>query len=456
MPANEFLAELGLNVPHIDQYFGLWCIQEAPFQAAVARVSGIDLRAHVELQQREPQSSARVRGRDYETLSGGVAVIELSGPMMKYASSLSGGTSTVLARRQIRNAIADEDVRAILLKIDSPGGTIAGTADLADEVANAGREKPVQAYIEDLGASAAYWVASAAGKVFANRMGWAGAIGTYGVIYDFSGLAAREGIKAYVMRAGKFKGAGTEGTEITPEQLAEWQRRVDEANEFFLEGVAAGRKLALSTVRELADGRVHIGQAAVDLKLIDGVQSFDATLSNLRQRGGARASAGDNRSLLPSEPGETTVSTETNTTEPAAPQPASSEQLKTACIGADNDFLCEQLSRKATVEEAKGAWMAEQNQRLEKANQEAEQAKAAANRPGVDALGGGGSGASDFDGDAVSAWNAAIAEKQKTTKDRARAVRQVVHEQPDLHEAYLEAVNAAKGRSVVIAGRVVA
>ena len=145
---------------HVEQYFGLWAIQEEPFRAAVAKVEGIDLTVHVAQQRARPDPS---RGyQDYSIVRDNVALIELNGPLMKYSSSLSGGTSTVAVRRQIRNAVEDEQVASILMVVDSPGGTVAGTFDLVDEVAKAAKRKPLWAYIEDLGASAAYAVASQA------------------------------------------------------------------------------------------------------------------------------------------------------------------------------------------------------------------------------------------------------------------------------------------------------
>src|SRR5581483_9650939 len=108
------------------------------------------------------------------------------GMLMKGQSSM-GGTSTVMARRDIRQAVADQDVAGILLAIDSPGGTVAGTDDLAAEVRQARTSKPVWAAIDDLGASAAYWVASQTQRVTVNSpTALVGSIGTLQVIRDLS------------------------------------------------------------------------------------------------------------------------------------------------------------------------------------------------------------------------------------------------------------------------------
>lgn len=264
-----------LEVPHYEQYFGMWAMLEDRMHGLASLAAGPELIAHV----RAAAGETRTRDGVSYRVSDGIAVITISGPMMKFASSLEPGTSTVFTRQAIRAAARDEDVRAILLVIDSPGGTVAGTEDLAGEVWQARQRKPCYAFVEDLGASAAYWVASQAAKVYAaNRTTLVGSIGTYGVIADFSGYAAQNGIKVHVVRAGAFKGSGEPGTEVTPEQLAEWQRLVDGLNAQFLAGVARGRKMSAEKVAELADGRVHQGPDAEQMGLIDGVKSYEEVL----------------------------------------------------------------------------------------------------------------------------------------------------------------------------------
>ncbi|MDE2472037.1 MAG: S49 family peptidase, partial [Bradyrhizobium sp.] len=278
---------LALGVPHLDQYFGVWAILEEPFRAAVARAKQINLQVHVaETRAQQIQQQPKAAGdRKPYGMSGSVAVIEMSGELMKFASSLSSGTGTVAVRRQVRAAAADEDVGAIVLRIDSPGGTVSGTQDLADDVAAAAAKKPVYAFIEDLGASAAYWVASQASKIFAaNATTIVGSIGTFAVIEDQSGAAAMEGVKVHVIRAGEFKGGTVAGAPVEQKTLAWWQEMVDALNEQFVRGVAKGRGLTLTRVRELADGRAHVGQAAAALGLVDGIQSFDETLSQLQKK----------------------------------------------------------------------------------------------------------------------------------------------------------------------------
>lgn len=432
------IAELNLGVPHLEQYFGIWAVLEEPFRAAVDRVGLLNLRIHVETQQQKQAAAAASGGsggdRREFALVDGIAVISLSGAMMKQSSSLSQSTSTVFARRQIRQAAADPDVRGILLRIDSPGGTVSGTGDLAADVAAAATKKKVVGYVEDLCASAAYWVASQCTRVMANATALVGSIGIYGVLQDWSGYAAKEGIKVHVVRAGEFKGTGVEGTEITQKQLADYQRIIDDLNEHFVRGVAAGRKMSLATVRELADGRIHVAAEAQAKGLIDAVGTIDEALSSFPSKSSQSRSSAKMSDAAP------TVAT-------VVPESATYEQLVASCVGADPAFLCKQLGAKATVAQAMGAWMAEQNARLSAAREEADKAKAQSKKPGVEPIthGKGKDGKAAFEGDPISAWEEALEAKLAKCGNRANARRSavtaLVKENPELHQAYIEAYN---------------
>jgi protease-4 len=215
--------------------------------------------------------------RGYEITETGVAVIRLVGILEK------GQTRHV--RSLLRNATEDPQVDGILLVIDSPGGTVAGTADLAASIRSAAKAKPVHAFVEDLTASAAYWAASQAAKVFANtNTAIVGSIGTYAVLVDSSAMADRAGIKVHVVRAGEHKGAGVPGTQVTQSQLDHTQHLVDAINGEFVKAVAVGRRMSATMVRHVADGRLHTAADAVRLRLVDGIQSIDKTIQGLGRR----------------------------------------------------------------------------------------------------------------------------------------------------------------------------
>jgi signal peptide peptidase SppA len=297
-----------LLVPHGTQ----WAIEPRAGEQLWKMLQNTTVSAH--LQDAEARSG-RSDGdaRDYDVIDG-VAVISMVGPMTKARTSFGTGASTVEVRRMVRSAAMDPEVKGIMLRIDSPGGSVSGTEDLARDVAAANRKKPCATYFEDTGCSAAYWVGCQAASVWANRTAMVGSIGTYAVLYDSSGYAESVGVKVHVLSTGQYKGAGVDGAPVTDEQLAEFQRTVDSLNEHFLSAVARGRKMGLAQVRQIADGRVHVarsqngGSDALSLGLIDAVGSFDQAMADLRKTASSTAAKASNEDMFEAE--GTTISDE--------------------------------------------------------------------------------------------------------------------------------------------------
>lgn len=227
-------------------------------------------------------------GGGYDVTPGGVAIVSIVGPMMK-GQSKYGGTSTVATRRALRAAAADARVGAIALRIDSPGGYISGTQDLADEVADVAARKPLEAYIEDLGASAAYWVASRAGKISANASAQVGSIGGYTVLVDTSGKAEASGVKVHVIQTGPLKAIGVPGAPVTPEQVAVVQEEVEDQVAGFYATVRAGRPRV--DLGKVATGGVWIADKAKSLGLVDRVETFDRFVTRLEGAAASRRNA---------------------------------------------------------------------------------------------------------------------------------------------------------------------
>lgn len=250
------------------QHFGVWFIEDTWFVAAVNSVaSGV-------LKPRMFDDAELDDVDEVDRGPNGMAIVNISGHMVKGRSSF-GGASTVSLRRRIRMLANDDRVPGIMLRIESPGGTAEGTFELAEEVRKANDLKPVVAHIEDIGASAAYWVASQARRITANAPAEVGSIGAVAVLVDSSEAAANVGIKVHVISTGEFKAAGAPGTKITDAQLAMFQERIDDAFEFFLVGVERGRGLTGRDLAAVATGRVWVAEKALRLGLIDSVMSWD-------------------------------------------------------------------------------------------------------------------------------------------------------------------------------------
>lgn len=278
------------------QHFGPWAVKGDWMAQAVAAIKDGTYKAEKaeHHQALSPSSPApytgpsnnhvtETTGNETYTLywiEDGIARIPMFGQVTK-GDSCFGGFSSVRSRRAIRRAMADDRVEAIVLHIDSPGGTVSGTGDLAEDVRAANEVKPVVAFIEDLGASAAYWIASQASRIVATPTATIGSIGTMTYLYDTSGAMAKEGVRPILVSTGKFKGAWIDGLPVTDEYVQTIQTEVDDLNEHFLAGVMSGRAMKREQLEAIADGRCFIADKAKQLGLIDEVSSYDALVEGL-------------------------------------------------------------------------------------------------------------------------------------------------------------------------------
>lgn len=276
-------------------------------------------------------SAADVQARGYE-LFGSVAVISIGGFIAKYANQVNGssqprGTSVDRIRRGLMNAAADSDVSSILLLIDSPGGSVMGLAELADDIAkvNASR-KPVEAYADDLMASAAYYLGSQARMITAAGSSAVGSIGVYTPVYDTSKAYEKEGIVVHLVKAGAHKAAGADGPPVTADDLKVIQAEIDSYYEEFVARAGRGRasKLTAEQFRSLADGRVHVGKSALDVGLVDAIAPLGQVVGRMdkaygktrRPSGGSAGGAAGGMNALADIPG--IVMNATHTDNPAA------------------------------------------------------------------------------------------------------------------------------------------
>lgn len=220
----------------------------------------------------------------YEVSPDGVATLGIIGPMEKYASwamMFFGGTSSEWLRAAIRQATEDPEVDGIFLRVDSPGGEVAGTEELADAVWLAARsDKPIHAHIEDFGASAALWVAAQANRVTANSTAEVGSIGTVVTIPDTVKMWEEMGVEWHVVSSGSYKGLLMK-PEVTEETVAYLQEIVDALTERFQAAMIRGRGFSRKEIRALSNGKMHIAAEAEALGLIDAVSGREAAYDAL-------------------------------------------------------------------------------------------------------------------------------------------------------------------------------
>ena len=266
------------TMPCFYGHMGIWAIEPQWMRQALSLVqSGL-----YPMRSRDEMRAATPTNERLFSPSNGVAIVRVTGAISKYPSKFTE-TSAVLVRRAIGQALADEDIDGILLAIDSPGGQVEGIYEVGQAVARAATQKPVAAFIEDLGASAAYWIASQATRITANAPAMVGSIGVFAVLEDLSGVADRQGVRVIVKSTGPYKGAGVPGTPISQEIEDQAQQHVDQYGEFFFSAVQAGRKLNKRQMEAVTDGRVWIAAEAQQLGLIDGVGTFEEAFAWTQQ-----------------------------------------------------------------------------------------------------------------------------------------------------------------------------
>ncbi len=278
----RMLTNSNKTIPFLNEYFMPYAIQPNLALSMFSAFKRLDMQSHLEAQARHNGDHP---GAGEFPVVDGVAIIQLQGTLMKQVSSFGGGTSTVEARRNIRTAMRSSDINSILLLVESPGGSAHGTLELADDVAAAAAIKPTNAFIEDLGASAAVWIFSNATFISANKMALVGSVGTFAVLFDESKAAEMAGVEVVIIKAGEMKGAGTPGTEITTEQRAMFQKEINDLNSQFLAGLVKTGRFNKQSVKAINDGRIHIASEAKKLGFIDKVETFDKAFARIRAEG---------------------------------------------------------------------------------------------------------------------------------------------------------------------------
>jgi signal peptide peptidase SppA len=220
------------------------------------------------------------------TIRDGVAVVPIEGIIarrMNLLTRVSGGASTELIVRDVQSAVADRDVKAIVLDIDSPGGSVDGVQQAADAIYAARSRKPIVALANERMSSAAYWLGSSASEVYAASD--TSAVGSIGVVMshiDTSRREAMSGIKVSEVYSGRYKRIASEHAPLSAEGREYLQAQTDAVYSIFVDQVARNRGVSAATVlSRMADGRVFLGRQAQTAGLIDGIATLDTLVADL-------------------------------------------------------------------------------------------------------------------------------------------------------------------------------
>jgi protease-4 len=176
----------------------------------------------------------------------------------------------------------DSSIKAIILHVNSPGGGVAASEEIYREVKRLREEKKkhVVVSIETVGASGAYYVASASNKIYADQGSIVGSIGVIAQWMNYGDLLKWAKLKDIVLKTGEFKDTGNPARDLTPAEQAYMQSLIDNMFGQFVKAVADGRGMKFDDVKAIANGKVWTGQQALDMKLIDSVGDFEAVVKD--------------------------------------------------------------------------------------------------------------------------------------------------------------------------------
>jgi protease-4 len=176
---------------------------------------------------------------------------------------------------EIKKYSKDSSVKAILLRVNSPGGAVAPSQEIYIEVKKAVEKKPVVISMGTVAASGAYYISAPASRIIANPGTITASIGVIMEVPNFSGLMEKVGVKSEVIKSGKHKDLASAFRGIGKEERMILQNVLDNVHEQFITAVAEGRNIEVSELRKIADGRIFTGQQAIDVGLVDELGNME-------------------------------------------------------------------------------------------------------------------------------------------------------------------------------------
>ena len=266
-----------------------WLITTEAMQAmATQAVAFFDTRLNLPERESNPLLS----------VENGIASVRVHGPLMRqpdlFSVLLFGATDMDQVSAAISEAVEREDVNALLLDIDSPGGAVNGTPELGQAVADAAKRKTVYAFSAGQMSSAAYWIASQADAIYATPSARVGSIGVILPFVDSTEKLRNQGLKVEVFAAGKFKAMGTPGVSLTEEQRELIQSDIEEiAADFKAAVLARGRRIP----DEAMEGQTFSARKAQRFNLAGTVKSRDEVLARLRSLHGGQVDTSSRASM---------------------------------------------------------------------------------------------------------------------------------------------------------------
>ncbi|MDA8418520.1 MAG: signal peptide peptidase SppA [Desulfobacteraceae bacterium] len=216
--------------------------------------------------------------KDLFNQSQGIGVVELKGVIMSPEQTL----------KELAEFREDKDIKAVVVRIDSPGGAVGAAQEIYQDIQRTAKVKPVVASMSSVAASGGYYAALGANEIFANPGTLTGSIGVIIQFANLEKLLDKVGYQPEVVKSGKNKDLGSFARPMTPAEMALMQDMVDNVHEQFIKAVADNRHLALAAVRPLADGRVFTGSQAQEVGLIDHLGNFTSAVDEAMRLAGLK------------------------------------------------------------------------------------------------------------------------------------------------------------------------
>lgn len=210
----------------------------------------------------------------------GISVIRVEGEIVTGDGSGSGYIGSEHVGRQIRHAADDPMIDAIVLRVNSPGGTPAGAQEIVADIRYARDRKPVVVSMGDMATSAAYYISAFADRIYANPDTITGGIGTSWTFLDISGWMKSENLSVEVVKSGSRKDMGSDFRPLTQEEREYAQQIVDESSARFLRDVLSQRQVNMSLVE---DASIFRGEQAIEIGLVDEIGNLNDAIEGARR-----------------------------------------------------------------------------------------------------------------------------------------------------------------------------
>lgn len=216
----------------------------------------------------------------------GIGLVEVKGMILDSKETI----------RQLRHFLKQDGIKAVVLRVDSPGGIVAPSQEIFEEVRKFASKKKIIVSMGSLAASGGYYISAPATMIYANPGTITASIGVILKLSNIEALMDKIGIKSHTLKTGKYKDSGSPLRNFSPEDRAMLQSVIDNTHQQFVRAVAEGRKLPIDEVRKIADGRILSGEQAKAARLVDRLGTLQDAIEEAGKQAGIK---GDPEVILP-------------------------------------------------------------------------------------------------------------------------------------------------------------